>query len=496
MEEKQVLNDQEIARREKLKKYVELGIDPYGQRFEVSHHAQEIRALCKDKTGEEIEALNLNVSIAGRIKFLRKMGKASFFNVLDKTGPMQVYIGIDIVGEQNYELFKLADVGDIVGVSGRVMTTRTGELTVRCEKFTHLTKCLHPLPEKFHGLVDIEERSRRRYLDLIMNEEARKVAFARPRIVRSMQEGLDAEGFTEVETSMLAYTNGGAAARPFITHHNTLDRDFYLRIALEINLKKLLVGGMERVYEINRVFRNEGMDSNHNPEFTMFELYQAYTDLKGMGDLIEKLIRKAARDVAGSEVINYQGLEIDFASPFRWVSMNDLIKEKCGIDFEKITDFEEAKKLAEDHHIKLDKFKNTVGHIMNEFYEEFCQADLLQPTFVYRYPIEVSPLTKKEKDDPRFVQRFELFVNGKELANAYTELNDPIDQRERFEAQLKAKDLGDEEANEMDEDFLEALEYGMPPAGGIGMGVDRLVMLLTNQSSIREVILFPTMRDK
>ena len=496
MEEKQVLNDQEIARREKLKKYVELGIDPYGQRFEVSHHAQEIRALCKDKTAEEIEALNLNVSIAGRIKFLRKMGKASFFNVLDKTGPMQVYIGIDIVGEQNYELFKLADVGDIVGVSGRIMTTRTGELTVRCEKFTHLTKCLHPLPEKFHGLVDIEERSRRRYLDLIMNEEARKVAFARPRIVRSMQEGLDAEGFTEVETSMLAYTNGGAAARPFITHHNTLDRDFYLRIALEINLKKLLVGGMERVYEINRVFRNEGMDSNHNPEFTMFELYQAYTDLKGMGDLIEKLIRKAARDVTGSEVINYQGLEIDFASPFRWVSMNDLIKEKCGIDFEKITDFEEAKKLAEEHHIKLDKFKNTVGHIMNEFYEEFCQADLLQPTFVYRYPIEVSPLTKKEKDDPRFVQRFELFVNGKELANAYTELNDPIDQRERFEAQLKAKDLGDEEANEMDEDFLEALEYGMPPAGGIGMGVDRLVMLLTNQSSIREVILFPTMRDK
>ena len=495
MEEKQVLNDQEIARREKLKKYVELGVDPYGQRFEVSHHAQEIRDLCKDKSGEEIEALNLHVSVAGRIKFLRKMGKASFLNILDKTGPIQIYMGIDVVGEQNYELFKLADVGDIVGVEGRVMTTRTGELTIRAEKFTHLTKCLHPLPEKFHGLVDIEERSRRRYLDLIMNEEARKVAFARPRVVRSMQEGLDAEGFTEVETSMLAPTLGGAAARPFITHHNTLDRDFYLRIALEINLKKLLVGGMERVYEINRVFRNEGMDSNHNPEFTMFELYQAYTDLKGMGDLIEKLIRKAARDVAGTEVINYQGLEIDFASPFRWVSMNELIKEKCGIDFEQITDFEEAKKLAEEHHIKLDKFKNTVGHVMNEFYEEFCQADLIQPTFVYRYPIEVSPLTKKDTD-PRFVQRFELFVNGKELANAYTELNDPIDQRERFEAQLKAKDLGDEEANEMDEDFLEALEYGMPPAGGIGMGVDRLVMLLTNQASIREVILFPTMRDK
>ena len=489
------LNDQEIARREKLAKYAELGVDPYGQRYEVTHHAAEIRELCKDKTPEEIEALNLHVSIAGRIKFLRKMGKASFFNILDKTGPMQVYIGIDVVGEKNYELFKLADVGDIVGAKGRVMTTRTGELTVRCEEFTHLTKCLHPLPEKFHGLTDIEERSRRRYLDLIMNEEARKVAFARPRIIRSMQEGLDAQGFVEVETSMLTNTNGGAAARPFITHHNTLDRDFFLRIALEINLKKLLVGGMERVYEINRVFRNEGMDANHNPEFTMFELYQAYTDLKGMGELIENLIRKAAKDVTGDTKINYQGKEIDFGQPFRWVKMNDLIKEKCGIDFSQITDFEEAKKLADEHHIKLDKFKNTVGHVMNEFYEEFCQDDLIQPTFVYCYPIEVSPLTKKGPD-PRFVERFELFVNGKELANAYTELNDPIDQKERFEAQLKAKELGDEEANEMDNDFIEALEYGMPPAGGIGMGVDRLVMLLTNQASIREIVLFPTMRDK
>ena len=494
MEEK-LLNDQEIARREKLAKYVELGVDPYGQRFETTHHAKDIRELCKDKTPEEILALDLEVKIAGRIKFLRKMGKASFFNVLDKTGPIQVYIGIDVVGEKNYELFKLADVGDIVGVRGKVMTTRTGELTVRCEEFTHLTKCLHPLPEKFHGLTDIEERSRRRYLDLIMNEEARKVAFARPRVIRSMQEGLDAQGFVEVETSMLTYTNGGAAARPFITHHNTLDRDFFLRIALEINLKKLLVGGMEKVYEINRVFRNEGMDANHNPEFTMFELYQAYTDLKGMGELIENLIRKAAKDVTGDTKINYQGKEIDFSKPFRWVKMNDLIKEKCGIDFSQITDFEEAKKLAEEHHIKLDKFKNTVGHVMNEFYEEFCQDDLIQPTFVYCYPIEVSPLTKKGPD-PRFVERFELFVNGHELANAYTELNDPIDQKERFEAQLKAKELGDEEANEMDTDFVEALEYGMPPAGGIGMGVDRLVMLLTDQASIREVVLFPTMRDK
>ncbi|MCR4880206.1 MAG: lysine--tRNA ligase [Bacilli bacterium] len=495
MAEEKVLNDQELARREKLAKYQELGVDPYGQRYEVTHHASEIRELCKDKTPEEILAMNLTVSIAGRIKFLRKMGKASFFALLDKTGPMQVYMGIDIVGAQNYELFKLADVGDIVGVKGTIMTTRTGELTVRATEFTHLVKCLHPLPEKFHGLVDIEERSRRRYLDLIMNEEARKVAFARPRLIRSIQEYLDQNDFVEVETGILCPILGGASARPFITHHNTLDKDFYLRIATEINLKKLLVGGMERVYEIGRNFRNEGMDAFHNPEFTSIEIYQAFTDLKGMGELIENVIRKAAKDVAGTEVINYQGVEIDFGSPFRWVSMNDLIKEKCGIDFSQITDFEEAKKLAEEHHLKLDKFKNTVGHVMNEFYEEFCQADLIQPTFVYCYPIEVSPLTKKDKD-PRFVQRFELFANGKELANAYTELNDPQDQKERFEAQLKAKDLGDEEANEMDEDFIEALEYGMPPAGGIGMGIDRLVMLLTNQSSIREVILFPMMRDR
>ena len=489
------LNDQELNRLEKLKKYQELGIDPYGQAYKVSHSIKEIRSLCGKKSEKALAKLNLQVSVAGRIKNIRKMGKASFINIQDKTGNIQVYLSLDGLGKKNYDLFKMADIGDIAGVKGVMNLTRTGELTIKAFKYTHLTKCLHPLPEKFHGLTDIEERSRRRYLDLIMNDEARKVAFARPRVIRSMQEGLDAEGFTEVETSMLTSTNGGAAARPFITHHNTLDRDFYLRIALEINLKKLLVGGMERVYEINRVFRNEGMDGNHNPEFTMFELYQAYTDLKGMGRLIEKLIRKAAKDVTGKEIIDYQGTEINFKAPFRWVSMNDLIKEKCGIEFEKITDFAEAKKLADEHHVKLDKFKNTVGYVMNEFYEEFCQKDLIQPTFVYRYPIEVSPLTKKDKD-PRFVQRFELFVNGKELANAYTELNDPIDQRERFEAQLAAKKLGDEEANEMDEDFLEALEYGMPPAGGIGMGVDRLVMLLTNQASIREVILFPTMRDR
>ncbi len=489
------LNDQEQARRDKLAKYEELGIDPFGQAYKVSHHVKDIRDLCNKKSPKAIERMNLVVSVAGRIKAIRRMGKASFINIQDKTGNIQSYIGIDVVGKKAYDVFRLADIGDIVGVKGRVMTTRTGELTIRAEKYTHLTKCLHPLAEKFHGLTDIEERSRRRYLDLIMNDESRNTAFMRPRIVRSIQHFLDEQGFVEVETSILNPILGGAAARPFVTHHNTLDKDFYLRIATELNLKRLIVGGMERVYEIGRLFRNEGMDANHNPEFTSIEIYQAYTDLKGIGALTEKMIRHAAKEVTGSALVNYQDKVIDFKSPFRWISMNDLIKEKTGIDFKNITSFEEAKALADQHHIKLDKFKNSVGYVMNEFFEELCQDDLIQPTFVYSYPIEVSPLTKKEKD-PRFTQRFELFVNGKELANAYTELNDPLDQKERFISQLKAKSLGDDETSEMDTDFVEALEYGMPPTGGVGMGIDRLVMLLTNQSQIREVILFPLMKDK
>ena len=495
MAENEQLNDQDLARREKLPKYKELNIDAYGQAYDVTHHIDEIRKLCDGKSAEELDSMNFEVSVAGRIKAIRRMGKASFMNIQDKSGNIQVYMGIDVVGEEKYNLFKMSDIGDIVGVSGRVMLTRMGELTVRATGFTHLTKCLHPLPEKFHGLTDVEERSRKRYLDLIMNDEARKVAFARPKLIRSIQNYLDSEGFVEVETGILQPILGGANARPFVTHHNTLDKDFYLRIATELNLKRLLVGGMERVYEIGRLFRNEGMDASHNPEFTTIEAYQAFSDLQGMRYLAENMIRKAAIDVTGNAVVTYQDKTIDFASPFRWVKMSELIKEKTGIDFEQITDFKEAEKLAKEHNIKLDKFKNTVGHVMNEFFEEFCEATLIQPTFVYCYPIEVSPLTKKGKD-PRYVERFELFVNGRELANAYTELNDPIDQKERFLAQLAAKDLGDEEANEMDEDFVEALEYGMPPAGGIGMGIDRLVMLLTNQSQIREVILFPMMRDK
>ena len=489
------LNDQELNRLEKLKKYQELGIDPFGQAYRVSHSIKQIRALCAKKSAAKLEKLDLHVSVAGRIKAIRKMGKASFMNIQDKTDNMQVYLSLDNLGKKNYELFKMADIGDIVGIKGVMNLTRTGELTIKAKKFIHLTKCLHPLPEKFHGLTDVEERSRRRYLDLIMNDEARKVAFMRPQIIRSIQHFLDAQGFAEVETSILSPTLGGAAARPFVTHHNTLDKDFYLRIATELNLKRLLVGGMERVYEIGRLFRNEGMDASHNPEFTSIEIYQAYTDLKGIGALIEKLIRQVAKETTGSAVVKYGDVDIDFKSKFRWVSMNDLIKEKCGIDFSAITDFNEAKKLADEKGIHLDKFKNTVGHVMNEFFEAFCQDDLIQPTFVYCYPIEVSPLTKKGKD-PRYVERFELFVNGRELANAYTELNDPIDQKERFVAQLEAKKLGDDEASEMDTDFVEALEYGMPPTGGIGMGIDRFVMLLTNQSQVREVILFPTMRDK
>ena len=495
MAENEQFGDQEQVRRDKLEKYASFGVDPYGQAFDVTHHVNEIRKACEGKDASAVDEMQLFVTVAGRIKAIRRMGKASFLNIQDNTGNIQIYMGIDVVGAESYELFKLADIGDIVGVYGRIMLTRMGEITVRAEKYTHLTKCLHPLPEKFHGLTNIEERSRKRYIDLIMNEEARNVAFARPKMIRSIQSFLDERGFVEVETGMLCPILGGAAAKPFVTHLNALDKDFYLRIATELNLKRLIVGGMERVYEIGRLFRNEGMDASHNPEFTSIEIYQAYTDLRGIGKLIEDLLRKVAKDIVGSEVFEYQGKQINFKDPFRWVSMNDLIKEKTGIDFSQITDVEEAKTLAAKYNIKLDNFKNSVGYIMNEFYEELCQDDLIQPTFVYCYPIEVSPLTKKT-EDPRFVDRFELFVNGKELANAYSELNDPIDQKGRFLDQLKAKALGDEEASEMDNDFVEALEYGMPPTGGIGMGIDRLIMLLTNQSQIREVILFPMMKDK
>ena len=383
----------------------------------------------------------------------------------------------------------------MVGVYGKLMLTRTGELTLRAEKFTFLTKSLRPLPEKFHGLTDVEERCRHRYVDLIMNEESKRIALLRPQILRSMQRYFDSKGFVEVETSVLQPILGGANARPFITHHNTLNKDFYLRIATELQLKRLIVGGLEKVYEFGRLFRNEGMDTKHNPEFTTVELYEAYGDLESMRKLCEGVIRNACQEVLHTTKINYQGIDIDFGPEFKWVSMAELVKEKTGLDFEGDIKFEDAVKYAKEHGIKVEPHWTSNGYILNALFEEFCEKDLIQPTFVHGHPIEISPLTKKSAD-PRFTERFELYVNGTEYANAYSELNDPIDQKERFIAQLKAKELGDDEANEMDNDFIEALEYGMPPTGGIGIGFDRLCMLLLNQASIREVILFPCMRDE
>ena len=489
------LTDQEQVRRDKISKYRELGVDPFGQKYEKSHDVSQVIELVKGKSSEELETLNLRVRVAGRIMAIRRMGKASFVNIKDRSGSIQGYIGIDVVGEKSYEVFRLADLGDIVGMAGRIMLTRTGEITVRVEEYTHLTKALRPLPEKFHGLTDVEERYRRRYVDLIVNDESRRIALLRPRVIRAMQNYFDSQGFVEVETSVLSPILGGANARPFVTHHNALDKNFYLRIATELPLKKLMVGGIERVYEIGRLFRNEGMDTRHNPEFTTVELYQAFGNLDDMRHLAENVLREAALKVLGTTQAPWGDKIIDLGSPFRWISMVDLIKEKTGIDFNQPMSFEDAKKLALQNEIHVEKHMTGVGHIINEFFDKFCEDSLIQPTFVHSYPIEISPLTKKGPD-PRFVERFELFVNGTEFANAYTELNDPIDQKERFMAQLKAKELGDEEANEMDTDFLEALEYGMPPAGGIGMGIDRIIMLLANQSSIREVILFPCMRDK
>ena len=493
MEEK--LNDQELARREKLEKLKALGVDPYGEAYERTDTSKTCKEKAEGQTNESLEANPVYVNVAGRIMFMRKMGKASFFNMQDKFGKIQVYISIDSVGEDNYNVLKLTDIGDIVGVYGKLMFTRTGELTIKAEKYTFLTKSLRPLPEKFHGLVDIEERSRHRYVDLIMNEDSKRTALLRPQIIRAIQKYCDSQGFVEVETSVLSPILGGASAKPFITHHNTLDKDFYLRIATELNLKRHIVGGLEKVYEIGRLFRNDGMDAKHNPEFTTIELYEAFGDLQSMRRLNEGLVRFVAQEVLGTTKINYQGLDIDFGQEFKRVSMAELVKEKTGLDFESDLSFEEAAKFAKSKGIKIEPHWTSNGYILNALFEEFCESELIQPTFVHGHPLEISPLTKKSKD-PRFVERFELYINGTEYSNAYSELNDPVDQKERFLAQLKAKELGDDEANELDEDFLEALEYGMAPTGGIGMGIDRFIMLLTNQANIREVILFPCMKDQ
>ena len=488
------LTEQELVRRDKALKLRELGYDPFGSRYDRSDYAIDVKEKYESVDHDAFESMTDTVRVAGRIMFIRKMGKASFFSIKDKSGSIQVYISINDVGEYIYNLFKSADIGDIVGVYGKVMKTRTGEVTIKCLEYTPLVKALRPLPEKFHGLTDVEERYRRRYVDLIMNDESRRVAFLRPKIIRSIQNFLDNRDFVEVETPVLSTLLTGASARPFITHHNSQDLDMYLRIALELPLKRLLVGGMERVYEIGRVFRNEGMDTRHNPEFTMMEVYEAYSDLEGMMDLTEKMFVNIAENVIGKMNYHWNNQDISLKGPWKRISMVDAIKEVTGIDFKKEMSVEEALELAKEHNIEVQEHEKSVGHIINLFFEKYVEETLIQPTFLYGHPVEISPLTKKNKDDPRFVDRFELFIAGREMANAYTELNDPDDQLDRFMEQLKEKDLGNAEANDIDMDFIEALEYGMPPAGGIGYGIDRLVMLFTEQESIRDVILFPTMK--
>lgn len=488
--------EQELVRREKANKLKELGLDPFGDRYDRTALAGELKEKNENKTHEELEEENILVKVAGRIMFIRKMGKASFFTIQDKSGKIQIYISINDIGEDAYTLFKSADIGDIVGIEGKVMKTQTGEVTIKCLKYTHLVKALKPLPEKFHGLQDKEERYRRRYVDLIMNEEAKRNAIYRSKIITCIRNFMDNRGFLEVETPVLSTLLTGASARPFITHHNAQDLDMYLRIALELPLKRLLVGGLDAVYEIGRLFRNEGMDATHNPEFTSMEAYLAYSDLEGMMEMTESLYKTIANNVFHKETFNWRGNEINLSGNFKRITMCDAIKEQTGIDFTKNYTNEEMLKLAEEHGIELEEHEKVFGHIVNKFFEKYVEETLIQPTFLCGHPIEISPLTKKDPKDPRFVQRFELFIGGKEMANAYTELNDPIDQLERFENQLKEQELGNEEANDIDMDFVEALEYGMPPAGGIGYGIDRTIMFFTESESIRDVILFPLMKPE
>ena len=491
------LTDQEIARRDKMKKIQDMGLDAFGQKFERDAYAKDLQEKYKDVEHDAFENMDDTATVVGRIMFIRKMGKASFFSLKDKTGKIQVYVSINDIGEEAYNLFKTADLGDIVGVYGKIMKTQTGELTIKCLKYTHLVKALRPLPEKFHGLQDIEDRYRKRYLDLITNDDSMRVAQMRPKIIRTIQKFLDDQGFVEVETPILTTLLTGASARPFVTHHNTQDLDMYLRIALELNLKRLLVGGMEKVYEIGKTFRNEGMDLTHNPEFTLMELYCAYSDLSGLMDLTEGMFKEIANKVCGKTTFKYRGYDISVDGTWKRVSMVESIKEITKIDFlDPSMTLDKALDLAKEHHIEVAEHEKSLGHIINLFFEAYVEETLIQPTFLYGHPVEISPLTKKNPKDPRFVDRFELFIGGKEFANAYTELNDPIDQLERFEAQLKEKELGNDEASDIDYDFVEALEYGMPPAGGIGYGIDRLMMLFTENDSIRDVLLFPLMKQR
>ncbi len=476
------------ARREKLAELQAAGQDPFEiTKFDQEQHSQEIR-----DDFEKFE--NQQVSIAGRIMQKRVMGKASFIHIQDKQGRIQAYITRDELGEDEYKKFKKMDIGDIVGVKGFVFKTKMGEISVHAQSLELLSKSLYPLPEKFHGLQDTDTRYRQRYVDLIMNEDSKNVFIKRSQIIREIRNFLDGRGFMEVETPMLVENAGGAAARPFETHYNALNEDVKLRISLELYLKRLIVGGLERVFEIGRVFRNEGVDTRHNPEFTLMELYQAYTDYNGMMELTESMFRYLAEKVCGKTLISYQGTEIDLGKPFRRLSMTDAIKEECGVDFNTVKTLEEARALADQHNVPYEAH-HKIGDIENGFFETFCEEKMIQPTFIMDHPVEISPLTKKKPSDPTKVERFELYIYGREMCNAYSELNDPIDQRERFKAQDALAAAGDEEANHTDEDFLHAIEIGLPPTGGIGYGIDRLVMLLTDTPAIRDVLLFPTMKS-
>lgn len=489
------LNDQLRVRRDKMNSLREKGMDPFGKRFERSHLTNQLISEFGELEKEEIEAKNVSVKIAGRIMTKRGKGKAGFAHIQDLNGQIQIYVRQDAVGEEQYEIFDTADLGDIVGIEGTLFKTKVGELSIKAANFIFLSKALRPLPEKFHGLKDVEQRYRQRYLDLITSSESKNTFINRSRIIQSMRRYLDGQGYLEVETPLMHSIAGGASARPFITHHNALDMQLYMRIAIELHLKRLIVGGLEKVYEIGRVFRNEGISTRHNPEFTMLELYEAYADWRDIMSLTENMVAHIAQDVLGTTTIQYGEYEIDLKPEWKRLHMVDAIKELTGVDFWKQMSTEEARALAKEHGVEITEHM-LYGHIVNEFFEQKVEEHLIQPTFIYGHPVEISPLAKKNDEDPRFTDRFELFIVAREHANAFTELNDPIDQRERFEAQLKEKEQGNDEAHEMDDDFIEALEYGMPPTGGLGIGIDRLVMLLTNSPSIRDVLLFPLMRHR
>jgi len=491
------LNDQIAVRREKMQQLIDLGIDPFGEKFERTAYTDRLKEEWDQFTKEEL-AEKEDVSgtvIAGRLMTKRGKGKAGFAHIQDINGQIQIYVRKDQIGEEAFDIWNQSDLGDIVGVKGVMFKTNTGELSVKAQEFTSLTKALRPLPDKYHGLKDVEERYRKRYLDLITSEDSKGTFIKRSLIIQEMRNYLNQRGFLEVETPMMHTIAGGAQARPFITHHNALDMELFMRIAIELHLKRLIVGGLEKVYEIGRVFRNEGISTRHNPEFTMIELYEAYADFHDIMDLTEEMIAHIANHVTGSMIVQYDGQEIDLTPEWRRVHIVDAVKAQTGVDFYEVRTDEEAHALAKEHGIEVQPTM-TYGHILNEFFEQRVEDTLVQPTFIFGHPIEISPLAKQNPEDPRFTDRFELFIVGREHANAFTELNDPVDQRKRFEAQVAEKEAGNDEAHEMDEDFLEALEYGMPPTGGLGIGIDRLVMLLTDSASIRDVLLFPYMRMK